>query len=597
MSKIHVMSDNLANKIAAGEVVEKIASVVKELVENSIDAKSKSIIVKLIDSGTKSIEVIDDGIGMDREDAKLAFFRHATSKLLKEDDLFFINTLGFRGEALPSIASVSKVSLTTSMGMEGTHIEIEGGETKIVEASDARCGTSISVKDLFYNTPARLKYLKSDATELSNVTSFIERLSLTHPEISFSLFNNDRRIVYTSGSGELLKTIHELFGYDVSSNMIEIKASNDDVDIYGYICKPSVLKSNKNHMITIVNDRMVRNMDLNRAINEGYFNFKPDIKYPVCVIKIDTDPTLIDVNVHPTKQDIKISKINELVDLLTKTIDDSLKHTLLIQSGKVKEYDDDLDDDYEDNVIVNNYVHDQVIPYTESKEEDNSVQLALTDTFEEVKNKVVKEEDKTINKHEELRHLELYPQGIVFATYIIAQDEDAMYIIDQHAAHERINYERVLKILKDKEITTTTMLIPMTFEFSAADYIKLKNNLEILNDLGFVLEEFGINTYKVLEHPTWLKQGIEYDQTKEIMEMIIDGKFIFDRVKFNNHLAATMACKMSVKANEVITLELAQQILDDLVLCDNPYNCAHGRPTIVKYSKYELERMFKRVMN
>ena len=259
-NRIKVMSENLANKIAAGEVVERISSVVKELVENSIDAGSKTVIVDLIDSGTTSIKVTDDGSGMNREDALTAFQRHATSKLLKEDDLFFINTLGFRGEALPSIASVSKVDLRTSQGDVGTHIVIHGGEVKTYEDGDARKGTIMEIADLFYNTPARLKYLKSDSTELANVTTYIEKLALSHEDISFTLTNNGRRIVFTSGSGDLLKTIHEIYGYSVSSNMIEINVSNDDYDVYGYVCKPSVLKSNRNHMTTIVNGRIVKNI-------------------------------------------------------------------------------------------------------------------------------------------------------------------------------------------------------------------------------------------------------------------------------------------------------------------------------------------------
>ena len=312
MSKIHVMNETLANKIAAGEVIERVSSVVKELVENSIDAKAKSIKIELENSGIKKLVITDDGIGMDREDAKLAFSRHATSKLLKDDDLFFINTLGFRGEALPSIASVSKVRLKTSTGGVGTEIIIHGGKLISENDSDARVGTSFEVADLYYNTPARLKYLKSDNTELASIVMYIEKLSLAHPEIKFTLINNDKQVLSTSGSNNLLKTIYELYGYVVSSNMISINVSNDDYDINGYICKPSVLKSNRNHMTTIVNGRIVKNIELNKAVNDGYYTYKPDIKYPIVVLNINTDPTIIDVNIHPTKQDIKFSKQQEL---------------------------------------------------------------------------------------------------------------------------------------------------------------------------------------------------------------------------------------------------------------------------------------------
>ena len=283
MSKIKFMSENLANKIQAGEVVERISSVVKELVENSIDAEAKTITINLESGGLTKIEVIDDGIGMDPEDASLCFGRHATSKLVREDDLFFINTLGFRGEALPSIASVSEVVLTTSTKDEGTMVHIKGGKELERTSAPLFQGTKITVTNLFYNTPARLKYLKSEQAELGNTITLVERLALSHPQIKFTLTNNERVLVKTSGSKDLKKTIHEIYGIQVSSKLLEIKGSNDDYDVYGYICKPEILKSNRNHMITIVNDRVVRNNDLNRAINDAYYTYKPDIKYPIAI--------------------------------------------------------------------------------------------------------------------------------------------------------------------------------------------------------------------------------------------------------------------------------------------------------------------------
>lgn len=592
MSKIHVMSENLANKIAAGEVVERISSVVKELVENAIDASAKTIIVDLEDSGTKVIRVTDDGNGMDEEDAMLAFQRHATSKLLNEDDLFFINTLGFRGEALPSIASVSKVDLHTSQGNAGTHIVIHGGKVIEKEKSDARCGTIMEISDLFYNTPARLKYLKSDATELSNVTTFIEKLSLSHPDISFTLTNNGRRIVFTSGSGELLKTIHEVYGYSVSSNMIEIKSSNDDYDIYGYICKPCILKSNRNHMTTIVNGRCVKNIEVNKAINDGYFTFKPDIKYPVVVLQIETDPTLIDVNIHPTKQDIKFSKIEALNKLITDTVSSGLRKTLLVPEIEVEVKTPEV------------YYNEISMPEVHEEEEkySNKEQITLdfkehVKSYEVAKEKSLEASNPELQENELVQKLELYPAGVVFGTYIIAQNDEGMYLIDQHAAQERINYEKVLRAFEADKVFTTTLLVPITIELSSSEFIRIKENMNILDELGFKVEEFGVNTYIVKEHPTWLREGLETESVRKIFDIIIEGKYLFDRVKFQDHIAATMACKMSVKGNESITLEQAENLLDDLVLCKNPYNCPHGRPTIITFTKYELERMFKRVMN
>ena len=586
--KIHVMSDILANKIAAGEVVERISSVVKELVENSIDANSKTIIVNLSESGTKSIKVTDDGVGMEADDAKICFERHATSKIKNEDDLFFINTLGFRGEALPSIASVSKVDLVTCASKIGTHIVIEGGVFKVVEETQARIGTQIEIKDLFYNTPARLKYLKSDATELANVTMYIEKLALSHPDISFTLTNNDKKIVFTSGSGDELKCIHEIYGYTVSSNMIEINASNDDYDVHGFICKPCVLKSNRNHMISFVNGRCVKNMEVNGAVNDGYYTFKPDIKFPVTILHIETDPTLIDVNIHPTKQDIKFSKIDGLKEIITKAINEALRKTILVPKIEVNETTT-----YVPSEIVLPTVNEETTPYEVVEQTSLDFKTSFNDVVTEVENNSKKD----VEVNELVKKLELYPQGVVFGTYIIAQNDDGMYLIDQHAAQERINYEKILKALREKKIYTTSLLLPITIELSSSEFQTIKENMKILTDMGFKVSEFGINTYVITEHPTWLITGLETESVKKIFDIIIEGKYKFDRVRFNDHIAATMACKMSVKGNEATTTEQAENLLNDLVKCDNPYNCPHGRPTIISFTRYELERMFKRVMN
>lgn len=587
-NKIHVMSEVLANKIAAGEVIERVNSVVKELVENSIDAKSKVIDIDLIDSGIKKLTVTDDGVGMTKIDAKLAFSRHATSKLIKEDDLFFINTLGFRGEALPSIASVSKVKLKTSTGGVGTEIIIHGGKLISESASDARRGTSIEVSDLFYNTPARLKYLKSDTTELSNIVMYVEKLALTHPEIKFKLSNNNKEIVSTSGSNNLLKTIYELYGYLVSSNMIRITGSNDDYDIDGYICKPSILKSNRNHLTTIVNGRIVKNVELNKAINEGYYTYKPDIKYPIVVINISVDPTIIDVNIHPTKQDIKFSKQFELDSLVTKLIKDALYKSLLIPKVEVKEvnYDNEI------NILKEEKPKEYIVNKDLNVLKDEQKQFNFATVKKEVKNN----KKDILEKNDTIKHLELYPCGLVMGTYIICENESNMYLIDQHAAQERINYERYLKHLKSEEIHTTDLLIPISIELNPSDYIKFMERKEVLINMGFGIEEFGINTILIKKHPTWLLRGYEKESIEKLVDFVIND-YNVDRIKFNDSLAKTLACKMSVKGNTRITEQDMQSIISDLVLCDNPYNCPHGRPTIITFTKYELEKMFKRVMN
>ena len=580
MGKIRVMDETLANKIAAGEVVEKCSSVVKELCENSIDAGAKNILIQLEEGGKKKIEVSDDGSGMSEEDAILAFQRHATSKIYKDDDLFFIDTLGFRGEALPSIASVSRCELKTSDGVVGTHVVIEGGKKVLIEKSDARKGTSLKFTNLFYNTPARLKYLRSEQAELASCVSFVERLALSHPEIAFTLHHDNRLVVKTSGSNDLLKTIHEIYGLQVSSKMIEIKASNDDFDLYGYVCKPEILKSNRNHMIVMVNDRIVKNFDINKAINDAYYTYKPDIKFPIVVLKINTDPTLIDVNIHPTKQDIKLSKIDVLYELIVKTIKDALYNALLVPDALLRT--PEIQNSPKE--VIENIVKEQEEAYIPT-----TVQTEFN-LKEEPKEEIIVE-------NPEMKELVLYPVGLAHGTYIIAENESGVYIIDQHAAQERVNYERNMAALKSKKVHTTNLLFPITIELSGSEFLKVKAEEEHLKELGFDIEEFGVNTFVIKAHPTWLREGYEEESIRRIIDLIVGGISKVDPVKFNESIAITLACKMSIKANMHISHEAQEELLKELCACDNPYNCPHGRPTIIKFSNYDLERMFKRVMN
>ncbi len=584
MTKIRVMDETLANKIAAGEVVEKCSSIVKELCENSIDAHAKKIIINLSEGGKKKIEVIDDGCGMSKEDAVLAFMRHATSKIYKDDDLFFIDTLGFRGEALPSIASVSKTNLITSDGGIGTHIVIEGGKKVLEEASDARVGTSITVTNLFYNTPARLKYLKSEQYELANCVSFVEKLSLSHPEIAFLLTNDGTTLVMTSGSNNMLKTIHEIYGLSVSKRMLEVRASNDDFDLFGYVCKPEILKSNRNHMIVIVNDRIVRNNDINRAINDAYYTYKPDIKYPIVVLKINTDPTLVDVNIHPTKQDIKLSKMDVLYDLIVKTIKSALYKALLIP--------DAIERLPESNPIKDEVITDII------KENDTDYEVKSTQaTFDFAASTSNDTKEEVVNINPCMKKLKLYPVGLAHGTYIIAENETGVFLIDQHAAQERVNYERNMAALKSHTFHQTNLLLPITIELSGSEFLAVQKEIPHLNELGFDIAPFGMNTIIIKAHPTWLRPGYEEESIRKIIDLIVSGITSIDPVKFNESVAITLACKMSIKANMRISHEAQEELLDELCACDNPYNCPHGRPTIIKFSIYDLERMFKRSMN
>ena len=582
MSNIKVMDEILANKIEAGEVIEKCVSIVKELVENSIDAKSSNIRVDLINSGVTEIKVTDDGVGMDHDDAVLAFQRHATSKLKSEDDLFKISSLGFRGEALPSIASVSEVSLKTSTGDKGTYILIKGGKIITNESCEARCGTEIIVRKLFYNTPARLKHLSSLYSELANISDFINKIALSYPDISFILTNDGKTLLNTSGNGNLLKVINNIYGIDITKKMIEINNTDGEYNIYGYISMPEVTKSSRNHMITIVNGRVVRNQEVNKTINDSYHTFKPDDRYPIVVLKIDVDTSLVDVNIHPTKQDVKFGKLEELKELISSTISEELKKIRLIPKIENKEYD----------IPINNIMVNTINNYEDIDEKPN-------ESYEEITlNLEVKEETpiyKEVIKEEKEKVPMMYPVGLVKGTYIICQNELGMYMIDQHAANERVNYEYYYYALNNLT-ESIDMLIPINIELPFNEYIVVKENLNILRNMHFDIEEFGVNSFIIRSHPIWLPKGNEELAIRKIIELIISKEKNFDILKFNDRVAMTVSCKASIKANDNISIDEMQTLINKLRNCKNPYTCPHGRPTIIFYSNYELEKLFKRAM-
>ena len=596
MSKIEVMSTDLSNKIAAGEVIEKTMNVVKELVENSIDAGSSTITIELQDSGVKEIIVTDDGEGMSREDAEKAFLRHATSKLKSLDDLFNIDSLGFRGEALPSIAAVSEVLLKTSNGIEGTEILVTGGELKYIEKADLVKGTKIIVKDLFYNTPVRLKYLKNLYVELANVVEYVNKIALSYPDIKFVLTNNNKQLLNTEGKGNLLKVINNIYGLEVTKKMIEITNENDDYKINGYISYPEVTKPNRNSIITFVNGRYIKNNEVNKTIIESYHTYIPIDKYPIIILNIEVDPILIDINIHPTKMDIKFSKIDTLKSLIIDTISKKLKSLTLIPNVKTSS----LNDDDEDNYYINNSMNDVSYEINDKVEEYNVKEEVAFDFDEDNNsNELIKsdnnndDDDAVISQP---RIKKMYPVGIALATYVICENEDGMYIIDQHAAAERINYEKYFNAMKQKKKDVIDLLIPIKVELPSNEFILLRNNINIMLDMGFDIEEFGINTYIVRAHPTWLPDfGVE-EAIKKIINIVIE-KEDFDYGKFIEKVAITLACKMSIKANDYISLDDVEVLIENLRNTENPFTCPHGRPTIISYSKYELEKMFKRVMN
>lgn len=580
MSKIRVMDEILANKIAAGEVVERCASVVKELVENSIDANSKEIKIELKEAGTSLIKVTDDGTGMDKEDAVVAFSRHATSKIMDESDLYNINTLGFRGEALASIASVSNVLLKTSTGEVGTLVNIKGGKLIKVENTDARKGTVIEVSELFYNTPARLKHMKSLYTELASITDYVNKIALSHPEIRFTLINNNNVVLKTDGSGNLLKTISAIYGVDIARKMLEINGEDDDYSINGFISLPEINRAGRNHMVTLVNSRVVRNQELNKTINDSYHSYKPDNRYPIVVISIELDPSLVDVNIHPTKMDIKFSKLEELLELVKKTITSKLNRQTLIPEASITDFP--IVEEVQEPILKENTIIENKPKYEE-----------ITLDFN-VQEEPVIYEKKEVKEEKEERLPLLYPVGLVHGTYIVCQNEIGMYLIDQHAAKERINYEMFKEKLTNPTKENIPMLLPLTIELSNNEYIVLKENFDFLENMGFEISEFGINSVIIKAHPTWLTKDFEDLQIRKILELVSSKEKDFDLAKFNDHLAATLACKASIKANTNLSINEMEALISDLRKCHNPFNCPHGRPTIITFTKYDLEKLFKR---
>ena len=593
MSKIEVMSEDLSNKIAAGEVVERCMNVVKELVENSIDAKSSSVKIELKDSGVLEIVVTDDGIGMDKNDAVLCFSRHATSKLHTLNDLFNISSLGFRGEALPSIASVSNIVLKTSNGKEGTLVKINGGTIESVEDCDLRKGTIIKVSNLFYNTPVRLKYLKSLYAELANISDYINKMALAYPNIKFVLINNDKELLNTDGSGNLLKVINAIYGLTVTKKMIEIDSENDDFHIMGYTTYPEVNRSSKNNITILVNNRVIKNYEITKTIHECYHTFMAQDKYPITILNIICDPYLIDVNIHPTKMDVKFSKVEDLKDLITKTITKKLKETLLIQDAIIDT--DGVLEQIENTTIKPEYISPKLEEVTLNIEVHDDNNLYLDSGIKEENKLLFDKRDELIPVHE-VNIKPIKPIGACLGTYIIGENEDGIYIIDQHAAAERINYEKCYKAILDHSKNIQDLLVPITIELPANEYIILKKHFDILDRLGFIYEEFGINTIVIRAHPVWLPDYALEEAIRKIIDIIVTEED-FSELKFSDRVSMTMACKMSIKGNDAITLDDMEYLLNQLVKTDNPYTCPHGRPTIIKYTIYDLEKMFKRALD
>ena len=707
MGKINILSAELSNKIAAGEVVERPSSVVKELVENSIDAGSTNIKVIIKEFGIQQIRIIDNGSGISNDDLARAFLRHATSKISADYDLFHIETLGFRGEALASISSVSKVTIKSCAGeAQGKMLVLEGGKVVSEEYYAPIKGTDLSVENLFYNTPARLKYLRNPHTEQANITNIIHKFALSYPNVAFELHVDGKITFKTYGDGDVHKILSKIYNMGVARNMIEFSGNNDDYKVFGYISVPEETRASKNYINIFINGRYIKNYGIQNAIIDAYGTLLMINRYPLCVINIEMDPILLDVNVHPTKQEVRLSKEAELIRLIKEVIAERLSNYTYIPRGmnnvltkKEKEkiekinFLDELYNKFGD-------VEDKNIFSEEKKEPevDLEAELSFPDTQEEVASHVIQEDEflfggdlltnsaeekipvqskeNTFNQRNKTQKIksdlpdlsysshprdnrnkfgdkptkkeienfmnfskkednasyddrteevvsnvvkddshfneikdakivqdddtkvrtlpDLKVLAQIFKTYILSEADNKLFLIDQHAAAERYNYEKLQREFIERKNYKKQMLIPLMFDFSVEEAAEVRNNLEKFEELGIVFEEFGDNSYVVREFPGWIEEDEE-----QMIKIIVEKVLRNNNITFNelrNDAIAMASCKMSIKANQVLTGVEMNKVISDLYECKNPFTCPHGRPIITKMEKKDLEKMFKRIV-
>ena len=596
MGHIRLMDEPLSNKIAAGEVVERPASVVKELVENAIDAGSTSIDIYLEEAGLQTIQITDNGSGMDEEDAILSFSRHATSKIANEYDLFRIRTLGFRGEALASIASVSKVALWTSDGSTtGTSIEIEGSHVKKQQAGALRKGTDIKVSQLFFNTPARLKYMKTIQTELGHIIDLINRLALCYPSIAFKLSHGEQVLLHTNGRGDLQQVIAAIYGMAIAKKMIPFEGESSDYRIHGYASLPEITRASKNYLTLFVNGRWVKHYSVQQSIVNAYHTFLPIERYPLVILNIVGDPYLTDVNVHPSKQHIRLSKEKELQQLVEDTIRNTIRSIMrapeIAEKPKKAISSSEQMDLWKSKPVQPTYSENRSM-HTFNKTSDTSMVKEQVDHQEPFIPPM--ENMQAVSTKEPFPELDIV--GQIHGTYIVAQSVDGFYLIDQHAAQERIKYEFFRDKVGEVEAgERQSLLIPLSMHYSADEALRLKEYANQLEEVGVSLEEFGPTTFIVRDHPVWFPKGFEEEIVKELVEQVLTGRKV-DVKKLREDAAIMMSCKRSIKANHFLTKDDMTKLLFDLRQAEHPFTCPHGRPVIVHFSTYEIEKMFKRVM-
>lgn len=617
MQEIIELDDILSNKIAAGEVVERPASVIKELVENAIDAKSTVVEIDIEEAGLSMIRVIDNGKGIGEKDIASAFKRHATSKIKDEHDLFRIRSLGFRGEALPSIASVSRIEIVSANKDEqGTKLIIEGGYILSREKAAARTGTDITVRDLFFNTPARLKYVKTIHTEVGHITDVVNRLAMAHPHISMRLRHNNRVLLHTNGNGDTRQVLAAIYGINVAREMIEIKANSLDFTLTGFISLPEMTRASRNYVSTIVNGRFIKNYSLVHSILEGYHTLLPVKRYPIGLLSIQMDPLLVDVNVHPAKLEVRLSKERELHEMIVTTIKKAFQKQQLIPKGtapmttsnetiqtklKLEQSVRDKNDVKEPNFTYNK---EKLLPVQEMKrlyepsEQPETVEVSSSNEQPIVVQRetlIERDDDQVVETElgERIPRLDLI--GQMHGTYILAQNEQGLYMIDQHAAQERIKYEFFREKVSQVANEYQQLLVPLTLQFSGDEYIRIVEYKDVLKEVGIVLEEFGKNSFIVRSHPIWFPQGEEKKMIEEMIEQVLTMSKV-DLEKLREEVAIMMSCKAAIKANRFLRDDEIQALLDQLRYTENPFTCPHGRPVMIQFTVNDIEKMFKRIM-
>ncbi|NVY97104.1 DNA mismatch repair endonuclease MutL [Lactobacillus sp. DCY120] len=613
MAQIHQLSPTLSNQIAAGEVIERPASVVKELVENAIDAQASQIDIQVQEAGIKSIRVRDNGQGIAAEQVTLAFQAHTTSKITTSQDLFQVRTLGFRGEALASIAAVAQVTLTTSSdGAHGTQIKIAGGQQESLVDLAASQGTTVVVADLFYNTPARLKYLKTVNTELNRVIDIVNRLALAHPQIAFTLRTEKKDLLKTSGNGQLQQALAGIYGRKAAQQMVSFKQESADFQVWGYTSLPQETRANRKYISLLVNGRYIVNYQLVQALLAGYGTKLMVGRFPLAVVNIKLDPILVDVNVHPTKREVRFSKESLLAETLTAAIGQGLGQSNLLRSAKAVGFQAALAKSTATTIETKAPVQQQIAEPTSAKIPSSwelPGAVVLTPIFEDPNHlqswdqRLQNERGIALqNKETQVQEatLEAFPQlqfvAQIHATYLLAESSDGFYLVDQHAAQERVNYEKIRPQLGNTSPDQQQLLVPLILDYANSETNLITEQLDNLQALGIGIAIFGQNSFVVTSYPTWIPEAQAENLIRNLIEMVLQQGSV-SLAEFREQTARQMSCKLSIRAHDPLDRQQAQAVLDQLAQAHNPYNCPHGRPTLIHFSDHDLQKAFKRIQD